>query len=585
MGDDGPAGVRAHAAVIPPETQVGVSRLVPFAFPCYPTEGGQLVTDTQRPSRPTTRAVPARPGFEPEPPASDDSDLAPARKSAPRKKPAVRKPSAAKATVTKRKPPPKRAPARRTGRDETPSEIDFTYEDPPRRAVADEREPIVRPNGDIHLALADEAWWIMPNVCAKTGEPAKKTITYAPTGAPKWAYLSFLLGILPGYLILRTTFPSARLPIPFSNRVRRRRSLWAVAFIFGFSIGLPCLIGGAATATPGTAIFGAALLAGSIVAVLRARTRVKVRIAGPDVVISGAHPAFATALAMQPTPDEQRTVFENTSGAGKAAVVPIAVRRFNWGAFFLTPIWAIANGVWIGLLGFVPFVNLVMAFVLGFKGNAMAWRKKRWESVEEFLTSQKHWALATAALFAASAILYTIYSVATIASFEPRTIPRPYGVTDPAATDYASGIGGVKAGSEYGFTATFPAAPSHEELTEQAGQFELHIDVLQHESDDAAFSVGVVTYPSAVDVSDPAGLLRAVAQGSAGSIPGGELVRYSPTTVGGDPAAGTLVSGSDGVFVRQRYVLHGHTLFTIQVASASENPPGFGRFVDSFKVL
>ena len=69
--------------------------------------------------------------------------------------------------------------------------------------------------------------------------------------------------------------------------------------------------------------------------------------------------------------DRRRTAdaFENTSGGGKSAVVPPQVKRWNWGAFFLTPIWAIANSVWIGLLGFVPVVNFMMSFVLGVKGN------------------------------------------------------------------------------------------------------------------------------------------------------------------------------------------------------------------------
>ena len=93
-----------------------------------------------------------------------------------------------------------------------------------------------------------------------------------------------------------------------------------------------------------------------------------------------------------------------------------------------------------------------------------------------------------------------------------------------------------------------------------------------------------MSYPDAVDVSDPHGLLRAAANGSAAAIDKGKVVRYSDTTVDGDPAAGVLISGANGVYARQRYVLHGHTLFTIQVVSSSENPPGFGRFVSSFDI-
>lgn len=41
---------------------------------------------------------------------------------------------------------------------------------------------------------------------------------------------------------------------------------------------------------------------------------------------------------------------------------------------------------------FVPFVNMVMLFVLGFKGSTWAWQNKRWESVEQFKHIQRKWA-------------------------------------------------------------------------------------------------------------------------------------------------------------------------------------------------
>jgi hypothetical protein len=84
---------------------------------------------------------------------------------------------------------------------------------------------------------------------------------------------------------------------------------------------------------------------------------------------------------------------ENTSGQGKAAVVPAEVARWNWGAFLLNVIWGIGNKTYIALLGLVPFVNVVMPFVLGAKGSAWAWRNKRWDSVEHFQRVQRKWAL------------------------------------------------------------------------------------------------------------------------------------------------------------------------------------------------
>lgn len=85
-------------------------------------------------------------------------------------------------------------------------------------------------------------------------------------------------------------------------------------------------------------------------------------------------------------------VMENTSGQGKDAVVPQEIRGWNWGAFLLQWIWGVGNNTFIALLVFIPFLNLVMPFVLGFKGNAWAWKNKRWESVEEFHRIQRKWA-------------------------------------------------------------------------------------------------------------------------------------------------------------------------------------------------
>jgi TPR repeat protein len=96
---------------------------------------------------------------------------------------------------------------------------------------------------------------------------------------------------------------------------------------------------------------------------------------------------------------EGENKMENTSGQGKAALVPPEVDRWNWGAFLLNWIWGLGNRVYIALLVFIPLVNIVMIFVLGAKGSAWAWRNKRWESVEHFKRVQRLWAIAGVALF------------------------------------------------------------------------------------------------------------------------------------------------------------------------------------------
>lgn len=91
---------------------------------------------------------------------------------------------------------------------------------------------------------------------------------------------------------------------------------------------------------------------------------------------------------------ERDTALENTSGHGKAAVIPPEIRGWNWGAFLLNWIWGIGNSTYIALLMFIPLVNIVMLFVLGAKGNEWAWRNRVWRSVADFKKTQRKWAWA-----------------------------------------------------------------------------------------------------------------------------------------------------------------------------------------------
>ena len=57
-------------------------------------------------------------------------------------------------------------------------------------------------------------------------------------------------------------------------------------------------------------------------------------------------------------------------GANNPAEIPRELDRWNWGAFFLNWIWGLGNSTYIALLMWVPFVNLIMIFVLGARGSA-----------------------------------------------------------------------------------------------------------------------------------------------------------------------------------------------------------------------
>jgi hypothetical protein len=85
------------------------------------------------------------------------------------------------------------------------------------------------------------------------------------------------------------------------------------------------------------------------------------------------------------------------------------VDRWNWGAFLLAPIWIGIHGLWVPLALLAAFSgvalipnqtiqaaagvgSLLFTIWLARRGNAMAWRKRRWESVEHFRHVQRRWA-------------------------------------------------------------------------------------------------------------------------------------------------------------------------------------------------
>jgi hypothetical protein len=82
---------------------------------------------------------------------------------------------------------------------------------------------------------------------------------------------------------------------------------------------------------------------------------------------------------------------ENNSGGGKSIVPPPGIAGWSWGAFLLNWIWAIGNKTWIGLWCLVPYVGVVMAFYIGFKGRELAWRNQRWDSIDHFIEVQRKW--------------------------------------------------------------------------------------------------------------------------------------------------------------------------------------------------
>ena len=112
----------------------------------------------------------------------------------------------------------------------------------------------------------------------------------------------------------------------------------------------------------------------------------------------------------------RQTVSEAANNSGMpGAELPESLRGFNWGAFLMAGIWSPFNRVWIGMLTWIiiailllrlpqPLVMLLLlvlfglSIYLGFKGNELAWRSKRWRSAEHFTRVQRNWLWASVIL-------------------------------------------------------------------------------------------------------------------------------------------------------------------------------------------
>lgn len=96
---------------------------------------------------------------------------------------------------------------------------------------------------------------------------------------------------------------------------------------------------------------------------------------------------------------------------------PKCLHKFSVGAFFLGWIWGICHEVWLSLLCLVPYVNIVMAIVLGIKGNEWAWEKKKGSmTAEQFDKQQSSWAIAGWIVFAIAVVGGIILCITVVAA-------------------------------------------------------------------------------------------------------------------------------------------------------------------------
>jgi len=101
-------------------------------------------------------------------------------------------------------------------------------------------------------------------------------------------------------------------------------------------------------------------------------------------VVTGAEP--------RPQPTEP-TPAPPAAPAPDEAAVETELKKWNWGAFLLGPIWGIGHGVFRSLLTLVPIYGIYEWIMLGRKGNRWAWEQRRWDSIESFRETQRKWAM------------------------------------------------------------------------------------------------------------------------------------------------------------------------------------------------
>jgi hypothetical protein len=95
------------------------------------------------------------------------------------------------------------------------------------------------------------------------------------------------------------------------------------------------------------------------------------------------------------------------------------VKGWSWGAFLLSWIWAIANKTYIGLLCLIPYAGLAFSIYLGVQGRELAWRNKRWDSLEHFNRVQRLWSIW------ALVVIGAVFAIGIVAALAIEYIERP----------------------------------------------------------------------------------------------------------------------------------------------------------------
>ena len=132
----------------------------------------------------------------------------------------------------------------------------------------------------------------------------------------------------------------------------------------------------------------------------------------PADIVTGACPKCAPAFAPQPMTTTSLPFYQAPPASQYSG-------QWNWGAFFLNPLWLMNHGqVGLGagvlICSFLPFVNilaLVSSIYYGIKGNDIAMRYRAFSSEAQFVAVQNAWRNWGIGLFVAGIVLSVVGAI------------------------------------------------------------------------------------------------------------------------------------------------------------------------------
>lgn len=118
-------------------------------------------------------------------------------------------------------------------------------------------------------------------------------------------------------------------------------------------------------------------------------------------------------------PEELKYRFKIPRTAEEKEIYKKYNNGWNEGAFWWGVIWGFAHKAWKPSLILLPIVLLIpknagtgiAGGYFAFYGNKYAWKSKKWDSMEQFLKSQRKWAISGRILVVVTIILVVLYIV------------------------------------------------------------------------------------------------------------------------------------------------------------------------------